>query len=82
MVNFDHFDPLLIPPKYIPPYLAEKKIFPVRGILGNFFWVFRTPSGWVLTKNWFVIMLVQVPYNSYWTKVRNGRVEKFSVERY
>ena len=60
--KFQHIDP-----KYITPCQVEKNVFPVRGKMGIFFWVFRTLSGLVLFKNSIVISVVQVPCSFYWT---------------
>ena len=35
--------------------------------MGNFFWGFSRPRGLILCKSSFVIALVQVPCNLYWT---------------
>ena len=50
------------------PCQVGKNVFPPLGKMGNFFWVFRTPSGLVLSENSIVISVVQVPCSFYWTK--------------
>ena len=39
---------------------------PNQGKIGEFLSWFRTPIGLILCANWSVILLVQVPCNSYW----------------
>ena len=46
---------------------GPKPLFPVRGKVGNFLWMFRTSCGSIITKNSIVNSHVQVPCNTYWT---------------
>ena len=49
------------------PSQVKTKAFPPKRKVANFFWMFRTFSGLVLSKNSIVISLVQVPCSFYWT---------------
>ena len=49
------------------PSQVKTKVFPPKRKVANFFWMFRTFSGLVLSKNSIVISLVQVPCSFYWT---------------
>ena len=46
---------------------GPKPLFPVRGKVGNFLWMFRTSCGSIITKKSIVTSHVQVPCNTYWT---------------
>ena len=53
--------------KFMTPSQIKKNVFPPKRKMVKSFWVFRTLSSLALSKNWIVILLVQVPCSFYWT---------------
>ena len=59
---------------------GPKPLFPVRGKLGNFLWIFRTSCRSIITKNSIVKSHVQVLCNTYWTK--KSQFLPFSIPKF